>query len=521
MIRLVRRACPRLALVVPVLTLLEAPLPALQLYCWKRVIDGTGLWLQSGTRQDAIVLYLLLSLGITLLMGGLDALTRLLERLLNLRLTHHIQAQVLGHANTLDLAFFELPSFYDKLERAQQDATLRPYMALSSLITAGRQLVALGGYLVPLVLFSWWSLPCLLIATLPGFLVQLKFGQLTWAIGRRRTPEQRRMNYYLHLMTSGYAAKEMRLFGLARYLMPRWRELFGKFYRQDRGVGVRQHLAEFCIQTLQALAATAFYGFVIYRTVADAGVTIGGLFLLTQAMQFSMQSVAATLGALATLYQSNLYFGNLFEYLVQQPSIRPPAVACPVPQPIRNGIRFEAVHFAYPTGAREVLTDVSFEILPGERIAIVGENGSGKTTLIKLLARLYDPRQGRITVDGIDLRQESRTALCVSGPPFQGGILGGPDTAHIAAGQQSGYFFLQPTGHITFCQRVRQSHRGVLTPGRVGRRHIFRRRLILGPRARRRRRFPRAGGTGAVGQEEHHPQQDRAGHKHYQKPVSR
>lgn len=213
------------------------------------------------------------------------------------------------------------------------------------------------------------------------------------------------MNYYLHLMTTSHAAKETRLFGLARYLMPRWRDLFHKFYHQDRSVSARQHLAEFCIQTVQALAATGFYAFVVYRTVVDPRVTIGSLFLLTQAMQYSVQSVAATFSALATLYQSNLYFSNFFEYLMQQPGIRPPAVVHPVPQPIRHGIRFESVHFAYPTGAREVLTDISFEILPGERIAVVGENGSGKTTLVKLLARLYDPQQGRITVDGVDLRQ--------------------------------------------------------------------------------------------------------------------
>ncbi len=163
-------------------------------------------------------------------------------------------------------------------------------------------------------------------------------------------------------------------------------------------------MAEFGTILLQAVGGVGFYVFAIYRTITDPAVTIGSLFMYTQAMERAVGSVDAIFRSLAGIYEDNLYLNNLFEYLAQQPEVVAPAEPVAVPAAIREGLRFESVGFRYPAGTEDVLHDVSLEIGPGERVAFVGENGAGKTTLIKLLARLYDPKNGRITVDGIDLR---------------------------------------------------------------------------------------------------------------------
>jgi ATP-binding cassette subfamily B protein len=410
-VRLVWQADPHTTAVLPILTLLAAPLPVLYLYCWKKVIDGVGLCLEEGMRsgQNIIIFFLIASLVISVLLRGLDCLLRFLERRLNLQLRQHVQKLILEKATALDMAFYETPAFYDKLQRAQQESSVRPYAVLSSLVIGLRQCVTLCSYLAALFLLSWWVVPCLLLVTIPGLFLQAKYGQLGWIIVHRRTPEERRMHYYQHLMTSNYEAKEVRLFRLADYLIPKWLELFRQFYKQDISLSARKNLAEFGALTLQTIAVTGFYVFAIYRTVVDPLVSIGSLFMYTQAMERATGTITTVFHVISSLYENNLYLSNLFEYLTQEPQVCSPEISVPVPTKIRRGVLFESVSFRYPNSTKDVLKNISFEIKPGERIAIVGENGSGKTTLIKLLARLYDPQKGRITVDDIDLRKFNPT----------------------------------------------------------------------------------------------------------------
>ncbi len=406
-IQLLWRAHPFAAGLIPILTLIAAPLSAFSLYCSKKIIDGVTLLLQgdrSGGRE-MLTLFLCLMFGARLLQGTLDILIRFLDRVLRTRLTHYIQTKITNLAVRLDMAFFETPSFYDKLQRAQREAGTRPFMILSSSVSSVRQLVELLGYLALLATLAWWVSPLLLLLTIPGLFVDVRFGRRTWFVRYGRTQQERQMSYYQSLLTSNYAAKELRLFGLAAYFISRWKELFWQFYRQDRRLAIKHNLAELGAFILNTLGFVGFYVFVLYRTVTDPVVTIGSMIMYTRAMGASLGAMRGGLQAISALYENNLYLKQLFEYLSLRPQILAPTVPVPVPAPIRRGIRFESVSFRYPGSSRNVLENITFEVGPGERIALVGENGAGKTTLIKLLTRLYDPQQGRITVDGIDLRE--------------------------------------------------------------------------------------------------------------------
>jgi ATP-binding cassette subfamily B protein len=406
-LRLVWSAFPLAAAALLVLTIVSAPLPAFFLVCGKKVIDGVSKWMQgdAAVGKPMVVVFLAIGLGINVVLRGLEHLRRFMEHLLNRRLEQLIQSRILDHASKLDVAFFETPSFYDKLQRAQRDAGFRPYAILASITNGGAQLATLCWYVVVLATLSWWAVPYVLLFALPGLFAQAKYGHLGWVIVRGRTPEERRMRYYQHLLSSDAAAKEMRLFALPGYFSSRWLKVFWKFYRQDRKLAAKRGLAGLGTSVLRLVGGVGFYVFVILRTISDPAVTIGSLLMYTQAMERTIGSVETIVRAVATIYENNLYITNLFEFLEQKPRVLAPPEPVPVPSPARQGLRFESVCFRYPGAAEDVLHQVSLEIRAGEKVAIVGENGAGKTTLIKLLARLYDPQAGRIMVDGIDLRQ--------------------------------------------------------------------------------------------------------------------
>jgi len=405
--KLVWQANPLAAIITSVLTVVVGPLSAIYLYCWKKVIDGVALWLQgkAADGRSMVVFFLGLTCIVLLVQFALERLIRVMEQMLRLRLTYCTQKQILDHAASLDMTFFETPSFYDKLNRAQREVGSRPYTIISSFFNIARQCFTLCSFMIILFTLSPWA-PCyLLLATIPSLIVQIKFGQFWWSVLFRRTPEQRRMDYYQYLLTSPPEAKEIRIFGLADYLITQWQNVFQLFYDQESRFNIRRNLTEFGVLSTQTIAVIAFYIFIIYKTISTPAFGIGSLIMYTQTVERSVNSLSALLGAIGSLYENGLYMNNLFDYLALKPVVCVPQSPTVLPEIIRRGISLESVSFRYPGGDTDVLHDISFEIRAGEKVAIVGENGAGKTTLVKLLSRLYDPQKGRITVDGIDLRQ--------------------------------------------------------------------------------------------------------------------
>lgn len=406
-IKMAWQAWPVGTIIVPILTITAGSLPAISLYFLKKVIDGLTLWIGDDPAAGRQMVFLFLSLEISslLLRYGLDLLIQFVQTVLESRLRFSIQDRIMNRAIDLDMSFFETPSFYDKLQRAQREVGFRPFSIIISMVQGAREVVTLTGYLVVIVTLAWWFVPYLLVASLPALIVQARFGWEGWMIASGRTPKERQMAYLQRLLTSDRDVKEIRLFGLGEYLAKRWKDLFWEFYHQDIQLARRRRLAEFGAVVLETLAYAGFYVYAIFCTVTNPLVTIGSLVMYTQAMERATGSVGLIMKAIANFYENSLYMSNLFEYLAQKPMLTAPAVPKPVPQPIRKGIRFEGVTFRYPGETTDALKDISFEIPAGCRVALVGENGAGKTTLIKLLARLYDPQHGRITVDGIDLRE--------------------------------------------------------------------------------------------------------------------
>jgi len=397
---------PGLILMLP-LTILIGSLPALSLYFLKKVIDGVTLWLAGNAEagRPEVILFALLGFSALILQRGLDQILVVLQKTAEARLRRHVQTQIMRHSVGMDVSFFETPNFYDKLQRAQREIGYRPFAIIMSLVQGARDLTTLMGYLVVIMTLGWWLAPYLLLTSLPSLIVQAKFGRQGWMLISGWTPQERLMWYIHSLLTSNRDIKEVKLFGLGEHLLDRWQSLFWQYYHQNKRLVRRRALCEFGAVLVGTIAYAGFYAYAIYCTLTIPSVTIGSLILYTQSMERATGSVSAIMRSIATFYENNLYIGNLFEFLSQRPLIVAPKRPTVVPKPVRQGIRFEEVCFRYPGAAEDVLAGVSLEIPAGRRVAIVGENGVGKTTLVKLLARLHDPQHGRITIDGIDLRQ--------------------------------------------------------------------------------------------------------------------
>lgn len=404
--RLVWQADRRHTLLMAVITLLAAGLPLAQAYIGKLIVDTVVAAVQGGVEAlvglQQTLPWLLSEFGLITLGAVLAQGRSLSEHILHARLSNMVNLMIMRKALLLDLHYFEDAQYYDKLQNARRETNWRAMAMVNTVFSAIQQGLTLLSFAASLLWLSPLIALLLFGATIPAFLAQTHFSRLRFRLLTWRAPEFRRMQYLEHLLTVDTAAKEVKLFALGEPLIQRHQEQFHRFFYEDEALARRRSL----ISTLWGIVASAgyyaAYGWIIWQTVAGV-ITIGGMtFYLTLFRQ--SQSVVQTLfGNLAQLYEGGLFLTNLFDFLAIKPRMND-GRNLPVPRTIRHGIEFRNVSFRYPDRDEWALRHINLHIAPGEKIALVGSNGAGKTTLIKLLTRLYDPTEGHILLDGIDLR---------------------------------------------------------------------------------------------------------------------
>jgi ATP-binding cassette subfamily B protein len=385
------------------LRLARSMVPVANLWVAKLIIDEVILLAR--TRGPAHELWLLVALELATVVGGelLARASGLVESLLGDLFTNRISIRIMEHAATLDLHQFEDPRFYDHLERARQGTTGRLAL-LAQLLGMGQSALTLISLSAALAAQAPWLLVLLVVAVLPSFLGETHFAALSYSMLFRRTPQRRQLDYVRYVGASDETAKEVQMFGLAPWLIERYRALSDRFYEENTALATRRAVVGAGLSLLGTFGYYAAYVVVLLRTI-DGSITIGMLTFLAASFRQSRDLIQQLLMSASSLYEQSLYLKDLFDFFDIRPTIESAAEARPVPRPIRRGFEFENVGFRYPGSERWAVRHLTFAIGPGERVALVGENGAGKTTLTKLLARLYDPSEGRILLDGVDLRQ--------------------------------------------------------------------------------------------------------------------
>ncbi|AKD56561.1 ABC transporter ATP-binding protein [Spirosoma radiotolerans] len=402
--KLVWEVSPGLFLGNAALRLIRAAIPAATLYVGKLIIDQV-VGLSRHANDDTNYIWWLVGaeFGLAVLSTALARAVALMDGLLGDLFANQTSIRLMEHAATLDLEQFEDATFYDKLERARRQTTGRTVL-LSGVFGQVQELISVGFLAAGLAVYNPWLLLLILLAVTPSFIGDNYFNQRSYSLSRSWTPERRELDYLRFIGASDETAKEVKIFGLSGFLIDRFRSLSWEYYLKNRVIAISRAGWG---TLLTALGTAGYYGayvWIVMRAVSGQ-ISLGDLTFLAGSFRQVRASLEGILLQFSSLTQEAIYLQDLFDYFAIKPLIHSPKTTRAFPNPIREGFVFENVGFKYTNSERWALRNLSFTLQAGEKLALVGENGAGKTTLVKLLARLYDPAEGRILLDGYDLRE--------------------------------------------------------------------------------------------------------------------
>ena len=410
--KLVWKTSPGLALGNMLLRLVKSAIPLVMLYIGKEIIDevirlidvsdpmseANRLWWFIGAELVLAIISDVISRGITLT-----------ESLLGDLFANKTSTELIEHAAKLDMYQFENPIFYDKLERARRQTTGRTMLMTLALqqVQDAITIIFLGA---GLVVFNPWLILILIVAVIPSFLGESHFNQRTYSLSRAWTPQRRELDYLRYIGASDATAKEVKIFGLSDFLAKRFFNLADQYYRENRKIAIQRN---FIGSLLSIIGTAAYYGaYVVIAIQAITGqITVGTLTFLTGSFSRMRGMLQGIMGRFSRITDSAMYLQDLFDFFAIEPNIKDVPSNQPFPAALKQGFTFENVSFKYPGTDLWAIRNLSFHLPAGKKMALVGENGAGKTTLVKLLARLYEPTEGRILIDGVDIKMINLDSL--------------------------------------------------------------------------------------------------------------
>jgi ATP-binding cassette subfamily B protein len=396
------------------LRVVRALLPVATLFVGKLIIDEVvrlvGAGVAAGSLREALadgqfdrlVLFLAAEFGLAVLSDLLGRIVSLVDSLLSERYTNRTSIRLMEHAATLDLEDFEDSEMQDRLDRARRQTAGRSAL-MGQLFGQAQDIVTVVGFAAGLIVIAPWLILLLAVALIPAFIGEAHFNAQSYSLNYAWTPERRMVDYLRLTGASVETAKEVKIFGLNRFLIDRYRELSENFYAQNRALARRRAAWGSVFATLGTIGYYAAYALIAWRTV-HGEFSVGDLTFLSGSFRRLRNLLENLLIGFSQLAGQALYLDDLYSFFATKPEIASRPGALPFPRPIREGFAFENVGFRYPGAERWAVRHLSFTLHAGEVLALVGENGAGKTTLVKLFARLYDPDEGRILLDGHDLR---------------------------------------------------------------------------------------------------------------------
>ncbi len=410
---LVWETSPRLTVYLAVLTALAGLLPAAIAYVAKLVIDAVLLARETsltGLEPSWRTLFapVAVELGLVVALAAIQRSLSVCQSLLRALLGERVNEMILEKALELDLAQFEDSEIYDSMTRARREASTRPLSMVMRSFGIVQNLLSLLGFAAILWQLGPWAVAILLVAGVPSFIAELRFSGEAFRLFSWRAGETRMQSYLETLLAREDHVKEVKIYDLGPIFLDRYKQLFLRFWAEDRALTIRRGLWGFLLGAVSTIALYGVYASAVWAT-ATGRMTLGEMTMVMLAFRQGQACVAGILAAIGGMVDDDLYLGNLYSFLAL-PTHTPGGDAT-AGLTEGDGLRFEGVAFRYPGSDADALQDIDFHVPHGTSIALVGQNGSGKTTLIKLLTRLYEPTEGRILLDGRDLRDWDAKAL--------------------------------------------------------------------------------------------------------------
>ncbi|MCW5923344.1 MAG: ABC transporter ATP-binding protein [Saprospiraceae bacterium] len=405
--RMIWNVAPGMTLLNAGLRVAQAAIPVVMLYVGKEIIDTVLLLVEqyqkTNTVGDTYTLWQWVGAEFALAVANslLGRAITLTESLLGDLVSNDSSVRIMRHAATLDLFQFENAEFYDKLERARTQTTGRT-MLMSLVMSQLQDFITMLFLVGGLAAFNPWLIVILVVAVIPSFLGETHFNRRSYSLTNSWTPERRELDYLRYIGASNETAKEIKIFGLEHFLTDRFKTISDKYYEANKNLTLKRAAWGSLFSIVGTASYYGAYVFIVLQTVKGV-ITVGMLTFLAGSFQRMQGLLSGVMSRFSRLSETALYLQDFFDFLEMKPLSDNHQGKLRVPRPIREGFVFENVSFKYPGSDQWALRHLSFHLRAGEKLALVGENGAGKTTIVKLLAHLYEPDEGRILLDGIDL----------------------------------------------------------------------------------------------------------------------
>ncbi|HSU51190.1 MAG TPA: ABC transporter ATP-binding protein [Segetibacter sp.] len=406
LLKMVWETNPYLTVTTIVTRIILSALPVAILYIGKLFINEVVMLIHSSDKTlSHAYLWKLVAIEFALVItsNALNRVILLIDVLLGDRLSNYSFMRIMSHASKLDLEQFEDAVFYDKLERARQQCIGRTTL-LSNVFGQLQDVITVCFLISGLVFFNPWFTIILFVSTLPSFIGEYYFNNKNYALIRGQMQRRREMEYVSSLGTSDLTAKEVRAFDLSTFFINRFRRISDRLYFDIRSLETKRSTWAVILAVMGSVGYYSAFVYIIQKVLAGS-ISIGELTFLLGSIRQVSGVLQNLMKRFSTVSQGAIYLKDFFEFFEIKPQIKLPANPRPFPRPIKTGFTFENVGFKYKNSTKWANRHLNFTLNAGEKLALVGENGAGKTTLVKLLVRLYDPTEGRILLDGIDLRE--------------------------------------------------------------------------------------------------------------------
>lgn len=402
--KMVWKTSPSFTICNIVLRIVRSAIPLAVLYTGKLIIDQVVFFTHTPAISHKYLWQLVaVEFGLAILSDALSRATNLIDSLLGDLFSNYTSIKIMQHAAILDLDQFEDSTFYDKLERARQQTVGRTVL-LSQVLSQLQDLITMLFLAAGLIVFNPWLILLLIVAVIPAFLGESYFNDKNYSLNRRQTPQRRELDYIRYIGASDETAREVKIFNLSGFLTDRFRQLSNQFYWDNKALVIKRSLWGTIFAILGSAGYYGAYIFIIATTISGKQ-SIGALTFLAGSFRQLRSLLENILSRFTTLSQGAIYLKDFFDFFDIEPKIKLAPNARSFPKNIQTGFVFENVGFKYHHSEKWANRHLSFTLHAGEKLALVGENGAGKTTLVKLLARLYDPTEGRILLDGHDLKE--------------------------------------------------------------------------------------------------------------------
>ena len=412
-------------ILILLITIISALFPAANLFIVKNVIDSvTSIVINNSISGGLRNLFIWIALMISLmvLQHIFTTLQSYASSWLNLRIEQEAQISIMRKCSEFDLAFFENPTNLNMLQNAHVGASGNIFQVITIFFGVIQTSITLISFIAILFGLHWGAVLIIIAATLPQILSNRYFAKRRWEITTGLAEPRRMSSFYSGVVTQRNIAKEIRLFGLFKHFLDRFIFFTDQFRKIEKNYLKKQAGINFLVNLITIAGLSIVWIYVIQRAV-NGTISIGDIVLYTGAVSSFQHSLAAMFSLFGQALRNILFLGNFFSLLDLNPAKVEGALKCPTniigyrsgdvkpPVVLKKGIEFRNVSFKYPQTEKLVLNNISFFLPPKESVAIVGENGAGKTTLIKLLARLYDPSEGKILIDDKDIREYDLESL--------------------------------------------------------------------------------------------------------------